>query len=97
MSHPNNTSAKLVIVEMPYHLPYQLHRTELADSFCTASVFTLLAFDQLNELVERESFYLSVYECPEDRNTEALAWRFDKEQAGLRVIRVDSLGEVTRI
>ena len=97
MNQPINTSAKLIIVEMPYHLPHQSDRTELADSICTASVFTLLAFDKRNNIAERESFYLSVYECSEDRGAEARAWRSAKERIGCRVIQVNDLGEVDRI
>ena len=60
-------------------------------------VYTLFAFDDNNDIAERESFYLSTYECSEERDAEARTWRTTKEQMGYRVIQVNDLGEVTRL
>ena len=70
---------------------------EFVKSLTEVYVYTLFAFDENNDIAERESFYLSVYECTEERDTEARAWRAKKEQEGYRVIQVNDLGEVTRL
>ena len=73
-------------------LPY-----EFVERLEEVYVYTLFAFDENNDIAERESFYLSIYECSEERDAEARTWRSAKEQMGYRVIQVNDLGEVTRL
>lgn len=70
---------------------------EFKERLAEVYVYTLFAFDENNDIAERESFYLSIYECSEERDAEASCWRSAKEQMGYRVIQVNDLGEVTRI
>ena len=97
MSHPTSKSAKSQVVEILHSILCGSERLEPAASICTVSVYTLFAINNLGQTIERESFYLSIYACPEDRDAEALAWRSAKERAGYLVIRRDSVGEVDRI
>ena len=97
MSHLISKSAKSQVVEILHSLVCGSDRLEAAASICTVSVYTLFAINNLDQMIERESFYLSTYTCPEDRDAEALAWRSAKERAGYLVIGRDSVGEVDRI
>ena len=97
MSQPISTSAKSQALEVLHSIPCGSEQYELGDPLHQVSVYTLFAFDNRNEIIERESFYLSVYACPENRDTEALACQRAWERAGYHVVKHDSVGEVDRI
>lgn len=97
MSQPFSKSAKSRVVEILHSILCGSEQLEPAVIPNTVSVYTLFAINNLDQIIERESFYLSIYACPEDRDAEALAWRSAKEEAGYLVIRRDSVGEVDRI
>ena len=97
MSHLISKSAKSQVVEILHSLLCGSDRLEAAASISAVSVYTLFAIDNLGQATEQESFYLSTYACPEDRDAEALAWSAAKERAGYLVVRRDSFGEVDRI
>ena len=60
-------------------------------------VFTLTAVDLNGEIVEAESFYLSVYACAEDREDDAEAWIDKHLRCGFVVRKIDGWGEIDRI
>jgi uncharacterized protein YjaG (DUF416 family) len=97
MSHLISKSAKSKVVEILHSILCGSERIEAAARISTVSVYTLFAIDNLGQTIERESFYLSTYACPEDRDAEALAWRSAKILAGYQVTRRDDVGEVDRI
>jgi len=60
------------------------------------AVYTLFAYEE-NILVDNESFYLSVYATPEDRDAEAWVWMAKRKNSGYQVQRVNGWGEIDRI